>query len=356
MKQKNPKITVVIPHWNGEAILRRCLISLRNTDYDPYEVLVVDNGSTDNSVQMMQNEFPEVRIVQSPINLGFAAGCNLGIESSESPYVVLLNNDAEVTTNWLKPMVLLAESDPIIAAVQPKVLSIYNKQKFDYCGAAGGEIDIFGYPFAWGRIFDSIEKDHGSYDQSRFIFWATGAAKLIRREALNRVGLFDAKFFAHMEEIDLDWRMQLAGYKIAVQPESVVYHQTGGTLAQERIQKMILNHRNNNLMLLKNYCWSSLLWVLPVRFVLEMLTVLVSPFRGDWKRSFAVIRGLFGTLRFWPHILKERKKISAFRTVNDAVVMKNMYQGSIAMVAMLKKIESIQGLGAFYKKRMNLNA
>ncbi len=356
VKQALPKITVIIPHWNGEAILRRCLISLRLTGYENYEILVVDNGSTDQSVTMIGNEFPEVKVAESPVNLGFAAGCNLGITASLSPYVALLNNDAEVTAGWLTPLVELAESDPAIAAVQPKILSVHNRQKFDYCGAAGGEIDIFGYPFAWGRLFDTIENDQGRYDQVRQIFWATGAAKLIRRAALNRVGLFDETFFAHMEEIDLDWRMQLAGYKIYVQPDAVVYHQTGGTLAQERIQKMILNHRNSLLMLIKNYQWVTLLRILPVRFILEFMTVLVSPLQGNWKRSFAVIRGLFATLKFWPHLIKEKKKIAQFRILNDQTLMKNMYRGSVALSRFLKRIKSVQDLHGFYQMRIKQGA
>ncbi len=356
MKSALPKITVIIPHWNGEAILRRCLISLRLTDYDNYEVMVVDNGSTDHSVTMIRNEFPEVNVAESPVNLGFAAGCNLGISNSESPYVALLNNDAEVTAGWLTPLAELAESDPAIAAVQPKILSIHNRQKFDYCGAAGGEMDIFGYPFAWGRLFDMIEKDQKRYDQVRQIFWATGAAKLIRRAAINRVGLFDETFFAHMEEIDLDWRMQLAGYKIKVQPASVVYHQTGGTLAQERIQKMILNHRNNILMVIKNYQWFTLIWILPVRFLLELMTIAVSPLRGDWKRSFAVIRGLAATLRFWPHLIKEKKKIAQFRIMKDQTLMKNMYRGSVALSCFLKRTESVQEIRSFYQMRIKQSA
>ena len=334
------KVTVIIPHWNGEDILRRCLLSLRKTRYKDFKILIVNNGSTDGSIPAVVKHFPEVRIVHSRTNLGFAEGCNLGIRSSTSPYVVLLNNDTEVTPDWLAPLVEVADKNPHVAAIQPKMLSIQNQKQFDYCGAAGGEMDIFGYPFAKGRIFDILETDYKQYDKSRYIFWATGATALLRRSALDRVGLLDECFFAHMEEIDLDWRFQLAGFRIQVIPGVVVYHQTGGTLGSAKLKKMMLNHRNSLIMILKNYTFSTLLWLFPLRLILEGITLIVFLLKGKPKRSIAVIGGLIGVLGLWKHILVEKKQINAYRRIPDSMLMHRMYRGSVALAYYLKKVKS----------------
>lgn len=330
-------MTIVIPHFNGEAILRRCLVSLRETRYSSYHVLVVDNASTDRSIQMIRSGFPEVTIILSRHNLGYAGGCNLGIQSSESEYVLLLNNDAVVSPDWLDPLVQLMESNELIAAVQPKILSIQDKKVFDYCGAAGGEIDLFGYPFARGRIFQTLETDEGQYDNQQLIFWASGAATLLRRFALDQVGLLDSYFFAHMEEIDLNWRMQKAGFQIAFEPGSVVYHQTGGTLAQESYQKMKLNQRNNLIMILKNYGFWTLCWIVPARIVLDLITVLAFPVLGI-KRAAAVVTGWFAALLSLPVILHGRRENKRIFKVSDTVLMRRMYRGSIALAYYVGRI------------------
>ena len=335
-----PKVTVVIPHFNGELILRRCLSALRKTLYSDYEVLVVDNGSYDNSIKMVKTNFPEVRIKTSKTNLGFAGGCNLGIITSKSPYIVLLNNDTEVTPRWLALMVEVMDADSTIGAIQPKMLSFHDRKKFDYCGAAGGEIDIFGYPFARGRIFESLEIDNGQYDAlPHQIFWATGAATLLRRSALEKVGLLEESFFAHMEEIDLDWRLQWAGYKIMVVPSAIVYHQTGATLNKTQFPKMVLNHRNNLLMILRNHSLITLLWLLPLRLILEIITILASPFTGEPKRALAILKGFCGILSGWKSILRGRKIVQSIRVVPERVILHRMYRGSIALAYFLKGIK-----------------
>lgn len=323
-------MTIVIPHFNGEEILRRCLVSISATQYPSYLVHVVDNASTDRSIQMVRSKFPEVKVIRSRHNLGYAGGCNLGIQSSESEYVLLLNNDAVVSPDWLEPLVRLMESNELIAAVQPKILSINDKKMFDYCGASGGEMDLFGYPFARGRIFKTLEIDEGQYDNQQLIFWASGAATLIRRSVLDKVGLLDSYFFAHMEEIDLNWRMQKAGYQIAFEPGSVVYHQTGGTLAQESYQKMKLNQRNNLIMILKNYGFWNLCWIVPARLILDFITVLAFPVLG-FKRAAAVMIGWFAALFSLPVILHGRKENKRIFKVSDDVLMRRMYRGSIAL-------------------------
>jgi GT2 family glycosyltransferase len=350
LKRRIPKVTVVIPHWNGEEILRRCLLSLKKSRYRDFQILIVDNGSSDNSVNMVKAEFPDVSLIESPVNLGFAAGCNLGIRSSESPYVLLLNNDTEVDPGWLGPLVQTAESDLKAAAVQPKMLSIYDRRRFDYCGAAGGEIDIFGYPFARGRLFNTMEIDDGEYDQKREIFWSTGAATLFKRSVLEKTGLFDDGFFAHMEEIDLDWRIQWTGYRIVFEPDSVVYHQTGGTLNEQQLKKMVLNHRNNLLMLLRNHTWITLLWLFSIRLLLEMSTLGFSLISGQWKRSLAIVIGFFSVLLNWKIVVRGRNQVSKIRCISEGKLLHRMYRGSVALAYFLRGVRSIRQLKGYWLK------
>lgn len=336
----HPGVTVVIPHSNGEDLLRRCLLALGKTQYPATEVLVVDNGSTDGSVSMMRREFPEVRIIRSPKNLGFAAGCNLGIRASDTPFIALLNNDAEVTPGWLIPLVRFALGNRRAAALQPKILSLKDPGRFDYSGAAGGEIDIFGYPFARGRLFETLEKDTGQYNQTDRVFWASGAACLLRRSALERVGCLDEHFFAHMEEIDLNWRMQRAGYSVWAVPEAVVFHQTGGTLGQGSLRKMGLNHRNNILMLLKNVPGVTLAWLIPLRLCLEMITVAGSLLTGRFKRAAAVVWGIAGVPGKLPAALKERRRVKNSTQVTENEMLHRMFRGSVALAYYLRGIRT----------------
>lgn len=338
MEQTMAKVTVIIPHSGGEEILRHCLRSLQKTQYLNYKILVVDNGSRDGSRRMIRLEFPEVRIVESQTNLGFAAGCNLGIRDTRSPYVVLLNNDTEVTSGWLDPLVEAADTDATIGAIQPKILSYQDRQRFDYGGGAGGEIDLFGYPFAWGRLFDHIEVDTGQYDQQRQVFWASGAATLLRRSALDRVGLLDETFFAHMEEIDLNWRLQWAGYRVVAIPNAVVFHQTGATLGQHQFRKMVLNHRNSLVMMLRNHTTCTLLWIFPLRLLLEMITMIASLFRGQAKRTVAVLGGLIGVCFMWKTVIRGRRAIESVRSVHEEVLLHRMYRGSVALAYFLRGI------------------
>ncbi len=337
-------VTVIIPHCNGREVLRRCLHSLRSTRFRDYRVLVVDNASIDGSADMVREAFPETGILTSSRNLGFAGGCNLGIRGSDSPYIVLLNNDAEVTPDWLGILVRAADEDSSVAAVQPKIRSLFDRSRFDYSGAAGGELDIFGYPFAMGRLFEHMERDDGQYDRTRSVFWATGAATLLRRSALGRVGLLDERFFAHMEEIDLNWRMHTAGYTVRYIPEALVYHETGGTLGQGALKKMTLNHRNSLLMLLKNYEFSTLCWVLPLRLALEGVTFLAAFLMGQPKRAVAVIGGLAGAVTGLKDALKERRRTARTRRVSDTCIMHRMYRGSVALAYYLGGIRRASDL------------
>ncbi len=338
------KVTVVIPHYNGKEILRRCLLSLKNTNFKDFRIVIVDNGSVDNSLNMVRTEFPEANIVQSKKNLGYAGGCNLGIVSSNSKYIVLLNNDTKVEPDWLTLLLKKIEKKDSIAAVQPKILSLQQPERFDYCGAVGGEIDIFGYPFARGRIFYTMEKDHGQYDHTEEIFWATGAAVLLRKSVLDKIGLLEEDFFAHMEEIDLNWRMHLAGFQVVSEPKAVVYHQTGGTLGDDKFYKMVLNHRNNLLMVLRNYSLITLFWLFPIRLCLEILTIIGFLLKLNPKRSIAVLTGLVGVMINYKTVIKGRQLVESIRIFNDNKIFKKMYRNSIAINYFLKRITTFKDL------------
>lgn len=323
-------VTIIIPHSNGEAILFRCLSSLQKTRYIRFTTLLVNNASTDRSIPMVLQKFPWVKILHSPVNLGYAGGCNLGIRHVSTPYVGVLNNDTEVTPDWLWPLVQLLEKDKTIAGVQPKLLSLFDPTRFDYAGACGGEIDIFGYPFARGRIFNTVEKDQGQYDSVSDIFWATGAATVFRRSALDEVGFFDESFFAHMEEIDLNWRLHRAGYRICVVPEAIVYHAGGGTLSEIHFRKMVLNHCNSMIMLFKNLSLPSLLWIFSLRLIFEFLAFLGSWAIGMPKRSVAVAVAFWKWMVSFPSIWKERKRAWAIpNRIPEGEVLHRMYRGSI---------------------------
>jgi hypothetical protein len=284
------KLAVVILNWNGAAMLRQFLPSVVTfSQGDDTEVVVADNASTDESCEVVRREFPGVRLITLTENYGFAEGYNRALEQVEAEYVVLLNSDVEVTEHWLSPLRTYLDAHPEVAAVQPKVLSQKEKTRFEYAGACGGFIDRYGYPFCRGRIFDTVEEDHGQYDQPAEIFWATGAALCIRLQDYREAGGLDARFFAHMEEIDLCWRLRSRGRKLACVPESKVYHVGGATLKQGSPRKTYLNFRNNLLMLYKNLPEEELAKVLLVRGILDHIAMVQFWLKGD-KASARAIR------------------------------------------------------------------
>ena len=266
----SPKVAVVILNWNGTKLLQQFLPSvIEFSQVDSAEIIVADNGSTDDSISMLKNDFAEVKILDLQQNFGFARGYNEALKQIEADYFVILNSDVEVSSGWLEAPIQLMEMDHSIAAVQPKILSYHQKTHFEYAGAAGGFIDKFGYPFCRGRIFNEVEADLGQYNDSTEIFWATGACMFVRARLFHEVGGFDANFWAHMEEIDLCWRLKNRGYRIVYTAESTVCHVGGGTLSYDNPQKLFLNFRNNLWLLYKNLPSNQLLYILILRMLLD---------------------------------------------------------------------------------------
>lgn len=249
----NKPIAVIILNWNGHDLLNEYLPQVvATTDSAVADIIVADNGSTDNSVELLKTKFPEVKLLQFDTNHGFAQGYNLAIEQTQYKYTILLNSDVATAPGWITPLYEYMEASPNVGACQPKLLAYKQKDEFEYAGASGGFIDRNGYPYCRGRIFGTVEKDHGQYDDVISVFWATGAALMIRSQVYLTAGGLDKDFFAHMEEIDLCWRVLLMGYDIKVVPQSVAYHLGGGSLPASNPRKTYLNFRNNLLMLHKN--------------------------------------------------------------------------------------------------------
>jgi len=302
------KTAVVILNWNGRKFLEDFLPGvIANTGMDA-EVIVADNNSSDDSVEFLTKNFPDIRIIKNRFNGGFAKGYNDALAQVDAKYYVLLNSDIEVTPNWVKPVIDLMESDETIAAAQPKLRSFYEREKFEYAGAAGGFIDKYGYPFCRGRIFQSLETDNGQFDDNYEIFWATGACMFVRADVFHKLGGLDSRFFAHMEEIDFCWRAKIQGYKIMYCGNSTVYHVGGGTLPKQSWKKTYLNMRNNSIMMFKNLPQNRLLKVFIARLFLDGAAALKFLVDGGFKNLFAVVKAHWNFFAMIPELRKERKK------------------------------------------------
>ncbi len=318
-----PKVAVVILNWNGQKHLEKFLPSVVASTYPNLELILGDNASTDHSVQYLRENYPNVKTIQNDRNYGFAGGYNRVLSQVDADYFILLNSDVEVTGNWIEPVIQLMESDIKIAAAQPKLLSYTNKHLFEYAGAAGGFIDSYGYPFCRGRIFDTVETDEGQYNQVSEIFWASGAAFFIKKPYWDEVDGLDEYFFAHMEEIDLCWRLKNKGYKIMYCPDSTVYHLGGGTLNAENPFKTYLNFRNNLVMLLKNLPIKQAIWIIFIRFWLDLLSMVKYMLDKQNKNVIAVSKAHIHFLR---DISKNKKKII---TTNSNFNPVGLFKGSI---------------------------
>ncbi len=327
-----PSVAVVILNWNGKSFLEKFLPSVISATYPNLQVVVADNASSDDSLFFLRQQYPQINIIVNPANEGFAKGYNLALSKIESDYYILLNSDVEVTPGWIEPIINLMEKDKNIAACQPKLLSYHNKKEFEYAGASGGWLDRFGYPFTRGRIFDHCELDHGQYDDAIPCFWATGAAMFVRSKVYHELGGLDEYFFAHQEEIDLCWRMQLHGYKIYVEPKSVVYHVGGGTLPKGNSRKVFLNFRNNLIMLSKNLPISKAITIIPIRFALDALAAYRGLLKGDIGSWVAIAKAHFA---FFKWIFFIRKKNIKIKSINYQLY--GFYKGSIIWQYFIKK-------------------
>lgn len=312
------KVAIVILNWNGAKMLRQYLPSVLQYSRDDAVVYVADNASTDDSLDLLKREFPEVRLILMEKNWGFAGGYNKALSQVEAEYYLLLNSDIEVTPHWLAPMIDYMDSHSEVAACQPKLLSVADRGKFEYAGGCGGYIDRYGYPFCRGRLFDTVESDKAQYDNIVEVLWATGAALFIRARIYKVVGGLDERFFAHNEEIDLCWRLRLRGFRIVCIPQSVVFHVGGGTLPKGNPMKTFLNFRNNLTMLYKCLPDSELHHVMRWRWVLDYVAAWQTlVFNRNWRDFCAIFRARWAFRRWRYDFDADRKDIQQCRVEKE---------------------------------------
>jgi len=340
LSDKKSSVSIVIPHWNNIDILSECLESILATDFDNFETIVVDNASSDNSVSWVKSNYPNVKLIENDKNYGYAGGCNRGAEAAIGDHLIFLNNDTVQDKNWISNLIKTINSSDKIAAIQPKILNYYDRNIFDYAGGAGGHMDIYCFPFARGRLFSFQENDEGQYNNKEKCFWSSGTSFMVRRELFQKAGGFDENFFAHMEEIDLCWRLYAMGFEVWVEPNSIVYHKNALTLPMYSHKKYYLNHRNSLLMLLGNYSIKNIFLIGIPRLILEKIACFYSILMLDWRHLTAILRSLFWII-FHPNvIMKKRKNFSKIRIIADKKIMENMMQSSIVIKYYLLKKQS----------------
>jgi GT2 family glycosyltransferase len=336
------KTAIVILNWNGKKYLQLFLPELiKNTLDKDAKIIIADNNSSDDSIEFLNKNYPDIQLIQLDKNYGFTGGYNKALSHIEAEYFVLLNSDIEVTKNWLTPLIKLLDSDKSIAACQPKIKSFHTKENFEYAGAAGGFIDKYGYPFCRGRVLDTIEKDTGQYDDIIDIFWATGACMVIRADLYKMYGGLDDDFFAHMEEIDLCWRLKNLGFRIVYSPESTVYHVGGGTLPNNSPFKLYLNYRNNLFLLYKNLPKGKLFPVLFLRMLFDGLSGLIFLLRFSFKSFDAVLKAHFHFYKSIKKLRTKRKKLLSNKVVNNH---QEIYPKSIVWNHFVKKKNTFTSL------------
>lgn len=346
----HPTVSIVILNYNGKKWLEQFLPSvITHNTYKHAEIIVADNASTDDSIAFMHQHFPNIRLVINKSNTGYAGGYNEALKQIKSDIYVLLNSDVEVSANWIEHVVHFMQQDEKMAACQPKILSYHERNKFEYAGAAGGFMDKFGYPFCRGRIFDTCEEDKGQYNVSGEIFWASGACLFIRAELFHAAGGFDEEFFAHMEEIDLCWRLKNLGYSIGYCAESVVYHVGGGTLNKSNPKKTYLNFRNNRKLLRKNFTETELNVIYNRRNQLDQIAALVALAKGNIQEAKAIRQGLNDykeSIDKWDKKRKENEqrqieiaidKPNKFGILEESIVWNYFVKGN-------KKFSALQGM------------
>ena len=334
-----PRVSIVIVSWNAKSVVQQCLPSVVATDYPNLEIIFADNASTDGSAAWVAREYPSVKIVRHPENWLFARGNNAALPHATGDLVLLLNNDVEVPPGWLRPLVDTMTNDPEVAAVQPKLLQYDDRGRFEYAGGAGGYLDRLGYPFTRGRLLNTMETDRGQYDDARDVFWATGAALLLRRSALDEVGLLDERFEMHMEEIDLCWRLQRHGYRVRVEPTSTVYHIGGASLPQGSPRKAYYNFRNSLLLLYKNLPPAEWRRTLPLRMACDLGALGRALVGGNPREAAAILRAYRDAFRM-------RRHYSADRPPDDDTPVLPPYQGILPIDYFLRNRTTFDALPA----------
>jgi len=329
--QESPQVDLIILNYNGKRFLDDCIKSVKQTNYPNFIIHLLDNNSTDDDVDYVRKNYPFVNIIQNPANNGFCAAYNLSFEQCTGKYFVCLNNDITVKPDWLQHLVDSAEADETIAALQPKIVSIFDEKKFEYAGSSGGMMDVYGFPFLRGRVFDTIEDDNGQYDDVKEIFWTCGAAMFIRAEVLKITGNLDEDIVHHMDEIELNWRMRLAGYSLKVIPASVILHYGGATIQQESFKKIYWNHRNSLYMMMKNYGLQNAITKTAVHIFLDWVAILQGVITLKFTRPRAILAAHYWNLLNFGLILKKRKFSQSIRKVEDSEIIKVLYPSSVVL-------------------------
>jgi GT2 family glycosyltransferase len=330
------RTAVVILNYNGENFLSRFLPSVILHSKEA-EVIVADNCSTDGSRALLEKEFPSIRVIQLEKNYGFCGGYNRALRQVNADYYVLLNSDIEVTSSWLRPLISKLDAEPVIQAIQPKILAYNNREMFEYAGAAGGFIDVLGYPFCRGRVFDHVERDLGQYNDEREVFWASGACLMIRSSSYHAFGGLDEDLFAHMEEIDLCWKIGRAGGKIYYSGQSTVYHVGAGTLGHENPRKTYLNFKNGLIMIFKHLDPLELYYKLPGRLLLDWVAAVVFILKGKSDHAWAVAKA---HRDFWKKLASHRRKRKIIRDGYPTYPRTNIHPGLIIFGYYLRRKRS----------------
>ncbi|MFI5203705.1 MAG: glycosyltransferase family 2 protein [Flavobacteriales bacterium] len=328
------RVVVAILNYNGKDFLQKFLPGIIQYSSAVADIVVIDNASTDQSVQLLTSDFPSVKIIRLAENTGYAGGYNRGLKELNYEFLLLLNSDIEVRQGWLEPLVMYMDKNLTVGSVQPKILSYKNQSQFEHAGACGGFIDRFGYPFCRGRIMDNSEEDKGQYNTTMKIFWSTGACMMVRKQAFDKAGGFDDDFFAHMEEIDLCWRMQYLGFEIGVEPASVVYHVGGGTLSYLNPRKTYLNFRNNLFLIHKNYFDGNLCWFVIRRMKIDGIAAFMFLIYGKPKHFWAVFKA---HMHYYGKLSTLKKKRRVVKQMVQHKTLTGWYKRSIVWQYFIKK-------------------
>jgi len=335
MTKDSPKVSIIIPHWNGIEILSECIESLKQTHFDSYEIIVCDNASMDGSQKWIKDNHSMITLLENNRNYGYAGGCNRGADIANGEYLVFLNNDTIQDPDWLGHLVKCIDKGDDIAAVQPKILNYFDRTIFDYAGGSGGHMDILCYPFARGRLFLEQEKDNGQYDDSTPCFWASGTSMMVKKDLFIQAGKFDEIFFAHMEEIDLCWRLQAMGYQIWVEPESIVLHKNAVSLPMNSHRKYYLNHRNSLLMIFSNYSIPNAFYLGTIRLMLEFIALVYATIKLDINHVTGIIRSLVWVVLHPFTIIGRRKRFNSIRELRDRDILKKLCRTPIVLAHFL---------------------